>query len=57
VGFWRRKAFYLRSTAQLLLKEHGGEVPSTIEALVRLPGVGMKMAQICMAVAHKVRRA
>ncbi|EDQ92333.1 uncharacterized protein MONBRDRAFT_2386, partial [Monosiga brevicollis MX1] len=52
VGFWRRKGEYIHKTAKILLAEHNGDVPATIAELVKLPGVGMKMAQIAMAVAH-----
>ena len=54
VGFWRRKAIYLKGTAQALTDKHDGHVPATLVELCALPGVGMKMAQITMAVAHKV---
>lgn len=52
VSFHRRKAMYLRTTAQQLLAEHSGDIPPDIAGLCRLSGVGMKMATICMAVAH-----
>jgi endonuclease III len=51
VGFWRRKAQYIKSTAEILHKEHGDDIPRTIEGLCSLPGVGMKMAMLTMQVA------
>jgi endonuclease III len=45
-GFFRQKARWLRETMQMLLDEFGGEVPSTLEELVRLPGVARKTANV-----------
>ena len=47
-GFFRAKSKALIGTAQALLKEHGGEVPADMEALVRLPGVGRKTANVVL---------
>ncbi|CAL9700621.1 unnamed protein product [Knipowitschia caucasica] len=51
VGFWRRKLKYLKLASALLLKEFDGDVPNTVEGLVRLPGVGPKMAHLAMDIA------
>lgn len=51
VGFWRRKAQYIKSTAELLHKDFEDDIPRTIEGLCSLPGVGMKMAMLTMQVA------
>lgn len=48
VGFHRNKARFLKATAGILLQQHGGDVPSTLEGLLALPGVGPKMATIAM---------
>ncbi len=48
-GTYRQKARNIRATMQRLLEEHGGEVPGTIEELVRLPGVGRKTANVVVA--------
>jgi endonuclease-3 len=45
-GFFRQKAKALRGTMQMLLDEFGGEVPRTLDELVRLPGVGRKTANV-----------
>jgi endonuclease-3 len=47
-GFFRSKAKSLIGMAQGLVAEHGGEVPSDMEALVRLPGVGRKTANVIL---------
>ena len=45
-GFFRQKAKALRGTMQMLLEEFGGEVPRTVDELVRLPGVARKTANV-----------
>jgi endonuclease III len=45
-GFYRQKAKSLRGSMQMLLDEYGGEVPTTLEELVRLPGVARKTANV-----------
>lgn len=47
-GFYRNKAKAIRQAAQLLLDEFGGEVPRTMEELVRLPGVARKTANVVL---------
>lgn len=47
-GMFRQKAASLRATARILVDEHGGVVPSDIDALVRLPGVGRKTAKVVL---------
>lgn len=45
-GFYRRKATQIREIARRLLADHGGEVPGDLEALLELPGVGRKTANL-----------
>ena len=47
-GFFRAKARALVGMAQVLVAEHGGEVPASLEALVPLPGVGRKTANVIL---------
>jgi endonuclease-3 len=47
-GFFRAKARALVGMAQALVAEHGGEVPASLEALVPLPGVGRKTANVIL---------
>uniref|UniRef100_A0A8C4F939 Endonuclease III-like protein 1 n=1 Tax=Dicentrarchus labrax TaxID=13489 RepID=A0A8C4F939_DICLA len=51
VGFWRTKVKYLKLTSAMLQKEFGGDIPDSVEGLVRLPGVGPKMAHLAMDIA------
>ena len=48
-GFFRQKSKSLRGTMRMLLDEFGGEVPGTIEELLRLPGVARKTANVVAA--------
>lgn len=43
-GFFNQKARSIRESARMLLDEYNGEVPADMEALLRLPGVGRKIA-------------
>ena len=53
-GFYRNKAKNIRAMGTALLDRHGGEVPSTLEALAALPGVGRKTANVVLGNAfHK----
>jgi endonuclease-3 len=45
-GFYRQKARWLRATMRMLLDDYGGEVPDTLEELVKLPGVARKTANV-----------
>ena len=47
-GFFRTKSRDLVLCAQMLLSQHGGKVPSTMEELVALPGVGRKTANLIL---------
>ncbi|XP_070777235.1 endonuclease III-like protein 1 [Enoplosus armatus] len=51
VGFWRNKVKYVKLTSAMLQKEFGGDIPDSVEGLVRLPGVGPKMAHLAMNIA------
>lgn len=48
IGLFRSKARHLLQTCQILLQQHGGEVPQTREALEKLPGVGRKTANVIL---------
>src|SRR6266446_5937072 len=47
-GFFRAKSKALIGMAQALMKEHGGDVPASMDALVKLPGVGRKTANVVL---------
>ena len=47
-GFFRQKAKDIVLACQMLLTEHDGRVPDTMEKLLRLPGVGRKTANLLL---------
>jgi endonuclease-3 len=47
-GFFRNKAKSIVGMARALVERHGGEVPADMEALVALPGVGRKTANVIL---------
>ncbi len=51
IGFYRMKAKYVIGTSRMLLEEHGGDVPRTLEELTRFPGVGRKVANCVLVYA------
>jgi endonuclease-3 len=50
LGFFRMKAKSIVGLARALVERHGGEVPQTMEELVKLPGVGRKTANVVLGV-------
>jgi len=51
IGLFRTKAKNVVKLSELLVAEHGGEVPRSREALEALPGVGRKTANVVMNIA------
>jgi endonuclease III len=47
-GFFRQKSKALVTMAQILVRDHGGQVPADMEALTKLPGVGRKTANVVL---------
>ena len=52
VGFYRTKARSIRQICALLLERHGGNVPSDLDALLALPGVGRKTANLVVTAGY-----
>jgi endonuclease-3 len=53
-GLSPQKSKAIKRLSEMLLEEHGGEVPVDMEALERLPGVGHKTASVVMSQAFGV---
>ncbi len=53
-GFFRAKANNLRGMAQAVVERHAGEIPRDLDALVKLPGVGRKTANVLLGTAFGV---
>jgi endonuclease-3 len=52
-GFFRNKARNIIALAKKLVEEHGGQVPDSMEELVKLPGVARKTANIVLSSAFR----
>ena len=48
-GFYRNKAKNIQAACRILVAEHGGKVPPSMEQLLRLPGVARKTANVVLA--------
>ena len=55
VSFYRNKAVHLKETARILMRDFAGQVPTTMEQLLTLPGVGRKTANLTLIVACRSR--
>jgi endonuclease III len=55
-GFFRAKARSLIGMARAVVAEHGGEIPAEMEALVQLPGVGRKTANVVLGNAFGINQ-
>jgi endonuclease-3 len=53
-GFFRNKAKNIKRCATALIEQHQGKVPGTLEALVKLPGVGRKTANVVLGAAFNI---
>jgi endonuclease III len=51
IGMFRQKTKNVVALSKLLMEKHGGQVPRTLEELVKLPGVGRKTANVVLGVA------
>jgi len=48
INFYRRKAKLLKKCCEALVNDFGGEVPKSVEEMVKLPGVGRKTANMVL---------
>jgi endonuclease-3 len=56
VSFYRHKARHVKATCRILVERFRGRVPTTMEELVTLPGVGRKTANLVLILAFKSQR-
>ncbi len=52
-GFYRNKAKSIRGACAMILERFGGSVPDTMDALLQLPGVARKTANVVLGVAFR----
>jgi endonuclease-3 len=53
-GFFRNKTKSIQGTCKMLVEEFGGEVPKTMDELLKLPGVARKTANVVLGVAYGI---
>jgi endonuclease-3 len=53
-GFFRNKTKSIQGASKMLVEEFGGEVPRTMEELLKLPGVARKTANVVLGVAYGI---
>jgi endonuclease-3 len=53
VSFYRHKARHVRATCRILVDRFGGRVPTSMDELLTLPGVGRKTANLVLILAFK----
>ncbi|XP_018474528.2 endonuclease III homolog 1, chloroplastic [Raphanus sativus] len=51
VGFYTRKATYMKKIAKICLERYNGDIPSSLDDLLALPGIGPKMAHLILHIA------
>jgi endonuclease III len=56
VGFYRTKARHVKACCEMLVERFSGKVPSTLEELVTLPGVGRKTANLVLILGFRSDR-
>lgn len=54
ITYYNNKAKYIREACGIIVSEHGGEVPDTMDELTELPGVGRKTANVVLQHGHEV---
>ena len=53
-GFYNVKAARIQEVSQILIDQYGGDVPDTVDELIKLPGVGRKTANCVMVFAFEL---
>ena len=53
-GFFRNKTKSIQGACKMLVEEFGGEVPKTMDELLKLPGVARKTANVVLGVAYGI---
>lgn len=53
INFYRKKARNIVKTAKIIIKKYKGKIPNKREELMKLPGVGRKVANVYLVQVHK----
>lgn len=55
-GFFRAKTKSIQGACRAIVADHGGEVPRTMEALIDLPGIGRKSANVILGAIYGIAK-
>ena len=53
-GFFHNKAKNIKNCARVILDQHDGQVPQTLDELIKLPGVGRKTGNVVLGAAYGI---
>lgn len=53
VSFYKRKVKYIKDTCRIIVEEYKNKIPSNFESLIKLPGVGRKVANVFLSHVYK----
>lgn len=53
-GFYRSKASHIRELSRIITEEYNGKPPASREALMRLPGIGRKSANVILSIGFSI---
>lgn len=53
-GFYNNKAKAIKGMADMVMEQYGGELPQTLDEMVKLPGVGRKTANVVLGNVHGI---
>ena len=53
-GFFRNKAKNIKNSSRILIEKHKGNVPDSLDELIKLPGVGRKTANVVLGYAFGI---
>ena len=56
VNYYHTKAKHIKSMSEIVVREYNGEVPTSLEELLKLPGVGYKTANVFLNDLYQLRR-
>lgn len=54
VGFYRRKARFIKETSRILVKDYNSRVPISMKELLKLPGIARKTANVVLSNAYEI---
>lgn len=54
ISFYKNKSKFIHQTSEILIETYNCDIPNTLTELIKLPGVGPKMAHITMKIAWNI---